>query len=130
MWVDFRTNNNLTGLTIDSTGFQLSLVSVSEDMRQVIETVTNTFQDTFRHSSSNNNNNMADQQLVGHIIKLLSAKVNRQNGNISPEIDLTWQVGSEKSLQAGVDLPQIGGESSLLTVVEESDHYDYPYNES
>ena len=130
MWVDFKTNNNLTGLTIDSTGFQLSLVSVSEDMRQVIETVTNTFQDTFRHSNSNNNNNMADQQLVRHIIKLLSAKVNRQNGNISPEIDLTWQVGSEKSLQAGADLPQIGGESSLLTVVEESDHYDYPYNES
>ena len=79
MWVDFKTNNNLTGLTIDSTGFQLSLVSVSEDMRQVIETVTNTFQDTFRH----NNNNMADQQLVRHIIKLLSAKVNRLNWNIS-----------------------------------------------
>ena len=79
MWVDFRTNNNLTGLTIDSTGFQLSLVSVSEDMRQVIDTVTNTFQDTFRH----NNNNMADQQLVRHIIKLLSAKVNRESLNIS-----------------------------------------------
>ena len=87
MWVDFRTNNNLTGLSIDSTGFQLSLVSVSEDMRQVIETVTNTFQDTFRH-----NNNMADQQLVRHIIKLLSAKVNRQNGNISPAINLAgWK---------------------------------------
>ena len=77
MWVDFRTNNNLTGLTIDSTGFQLSLVSVSEDMRQVIDTVTNTFQDTFRHN--NNNNNMADQQLVRHIIKLLSAKVNSKH---------------------------------------------------
>ena len=80
MWVDFRTNNNLTGLSIDSTGFQLSLVSVSEDMRQVIETVTNTFQDSFRHTNTNNNNNkMADQQLVRHIIKLLSAKVNTIN---------------------------------------------------
>ena len=80
MWVDFRTNNNLTGLTIHSTGFQLSLVSVSEDMRQVMETVTNTFQDSFRHNNNNNNNNnMADQQLVRHIIKLLSAKVNTIN---------------------------------------------------
>ena len=81
MWVDFRTNNNLTGLSVDSTGFQLSLVSVSEDMRQVIETVTNTFQDSFRHNNNNNNNNnnMADQQLVRHIIKLLSAKVNTIN---------------------------------------------------
>ena len=71
MWVDFRTNNNLTGLTVESTGFQLSLVSVSEDMRQVIDTVTNTFTDSLR-----TNSNQADQQLVRHIIKLLSAKVN------------------------------------------------------
>ena len=70
MWVDFRTNNNLTGLTIHSTGFQLSLVSVSEDMRQVIDTVTDSFSDSLRA-----NNNQADQQLVRHIIKLLSAKV-------------------------------------------------------
>ena len=72
MWVDFRTNNNLTGLTVDSTGFQLSLVSVSEDMRQVIDTVTDSFSDSLR-----TNNNQADQQLVRHIIKLLSAKVIR-----------------------------------------------------
>ena len=70
MWVDFRTNNNLTGLTVESTGFQLSLVSVSEDMRQVIDTVTDSFSDSLRA-----NNNQADQQLVRHIIKLLSAKV-------------------------------------------------------
>ena len=70
MWVDFRTNNNLTGLSVDSTGFQLSLVSVSEDMRQVIDTVTDSFSDSLRA-----NNNQADQQLVRHIIKLLSAKV-------------------------------------------------------
>ena len=70
MWVDFRTNNNLTGLSVDSTGFQLSLVSVSEDMRQVIDTVTDTFSDSLISA-----NKQADQQLVRHIIKLLSAKV-------------------------------------------------------
>ena len=70
MWVDFRTNNNLTGLSVDSTGFQLSLVSVSEDMRQVIDTVTDSFSDSLISA-----NKQADQQLVRHIIKLLSAKV-------------------------------------------------------
>ena len=74
MWVDFRNNNNMTGLAVDSTGFQLSLVSVSEDMRQVIDTVTDSFSDSLRA-----NNNQADQQLVRHIIKLLSAKVNTIN---------------------------------------------------
>ena len=89
MWVDFKTNSNtsLTGLdprdplgpeTLfslgpGSTGFQLSLVSVSEDMRQVIDTVTNTYNEYNENMSRHSNT--ADQQLVRHIIKLLSAKV-------------------------------------------------------
>ena len=40
------------------------------------------------------------------------------------------QVGSDKALPTAVDLPKIAGENSLLTVVEENDQYDYPYNDS
>ena len=36
MWVDFRsTNKSSLGSSSSSTGFQVSLVSVSDDMRQV-----------------------------------------------------------------------------------------------
>ena len=89
MWVDFKTNSNtsldgldprdplgpetLFGLGQVSSGFQLSLVSVSEDMRQVIDTVTNTYNEYNENLSRHSNT--ADQQLVRHIIKLLSAKV-------------------------------------------------------
>ena len=86
MWVDFKTNSNtslagldqlgpetLFGLGPGSAGFQLSLVSVSEDMRQVIDTVTNTYNEYNENLSRHSNT--ADQQLVRHIIKLLSAKV-------------------------------------------------------
>ena len=81
--MDFKSSSNMSSSSfssslssssvVTSSGFQLSLVSVSEDMRHVIDTVTNTYneynEDISRH------NNMADQQLVRHIIKLLSAKV-------------------------------------------------------
>ena len=71
---------------ISGSGFQLSLVSVSDDMRHVIDTVTNTYNEyndinniNNRHNDikniNNRHNNMADQQLVRHIIKLLSSKV-------------------------------------------------------
>lgn len=119
MWVDFKSSSNMSSSSfssslsspsvVTSSGFQLSLVSVSEDMRHVIDTVTNTYneynEDISRH------NNMADQQLVRHIIKLLSAKV-----------------GNDKILKAAaIDLPKItgAGESSLITVVEEKEP-DYP----
>ena len=88
MWVDFKTNTSLSGqsppvplpppetmfgLGTGNSGFQLSLVSVSEDMRQVIDTVTNTYNEYNENLSRHSNT--ADQQLVRHIIKLLSAKV-------------------------------------------------------
>ena len=84
MWVDFRSSSS--NKSVDhSSGFQLSLVSVTEDMRHLIDTVTNTYNE-FNDNSPIKSlvnpraSNMADQQLVRHIIKLLSAKVCLKNG--------------------------------------------------
>ena len=80
--MDFKTSSNMSSFSspassfssvVNSSGFQLSLVSVSEDMRHVIDTVTNTYNEF--NDDISRHNNMADQQLVRHIIKLLSAKV-------------------------------------------------------
>ena len=96
MWIDFRSSStNVTSTMVeDSSGFQLSLVSVTDDMRHLIDTVTNTYNEyndnNMKHQINKINNrhsNMADQQLVRHIIKLLSAKVCVKNGcenRISP----------------------------------------------
>ena len=89
MWIDFRSSStNVTSTMVeDSSGFLLSLVSVTDDMRHLIDTVTNTYNEyndnNMKHQINKINNrhsNMADQQLVRHIIKLLSAKVCVKNG--------------------------------------------------
>ena len=85
MWVDFRSSSSNKSLHVDhSSGFQLSLVSVTDDMRHLIDTVTNTYNEyndnnPIKSLVNSRHNNMADQQLVRHIIKLLSAKVCSQN---------------------------------------------------
>ena len=90
LWVEFASNNS----SLDTAqGFQLSLVSVTEEVRQIIGRArllsarrrpvwggearwdSRAGVDTVVDSEAGSRASLADTQLVRHIIKLLSSKV-------------------------------------------------------
>ena len=83
-------------------GFQLSVVSVPDDLRQVIDTVKGKGAgwEGDKHNEQVQGNNLQEQQLVKHLMKLLSPSVknkeltlSRGEPQINPLIEVVEETG-------------------------------------
>ena len=87
-------------------GFQLSVVSVPDDLRQVIDAVkgTGVGREGDKHSEQVQGNNLQEQQLVKHLMKLLSPSVRnkelrriKKDPQTNPFIEVVEDPGNDNS---------------------------------